>query len=212
MSPGMQMWDSRYGEDGWAYGTAPNGFLKERVDALCEQWGGAAGKKVLCLAEGEGRNAFYLAEKGFAVTAVDFSEIGIAKLKKEADSRKLVISAQVADLTDYDMTTPGGYDLIVSIFAHMPSDTRKGAHARVAAALAPGGRMILEAYTPANIGRNTGGPQDAPMCMTLEGLRVELAGLEEEHGAETERAVVEGKYHMDGGAGSAVVQFVACNK
>ncbi|KAJ1479206.1 hypothetical protein T484DRAFT_1815160 [Baffinella frigidus] len=89
--------------------------------------------------------------------------------------------------------------------------------------------MILEAYTPANIGRNTGGPQDAPMCMTLEGLRVELsrleeacmtleglrvelAGLEEEHGAETERAVVEGKYHMDGGAGSAVVQFVACNK
>ena len=160
---------------------------------------------MLCLAEGEGRNAMYLAEKGYAVTGVDMSEVGINKMNAEAARRRLEITGVVADLSTFDMSTPGGWDVIVSIFAHMPPDVRRSVHARAVGALAPGGRLILEAYTPglrpcpprpalqrapqraltpparraANVGRGTGGPPEAGMCMTLAELRQELAGLAE---------------------------------
>ncbi len=83
----------------------------------------------------------------------------------------------------------------MSIFAHMPPGVRRDLHSRVVGALKPDGVFLLEAYTPAQIGRGTGGPAVAEMTMTLDGLREELSGLELLHGEELDREVTEGAGH-----------------
>jgi SAM-dependent methyltransferase len=192
------MWDERYNEPGYAYGTAPNDFLVAEVGRI------AAGGTVLCLAEGEGRNAVWLAQRGFAVTAVDQSAVGLAKAAAFAAERGARLRTVVADLAAFGIEA-GAWDAVVSIWAHVPPAIRVPLHARVAAGLKPGGVLLLEAYTPAQVAMGTGGPRDPNLCMTLAGLREELAGLEVV-GVEKEREVQEGKYHR---GRSAVVQVAA---
>jgi hypothetical protein len=101
---------------------------------------------------------------------------------------------------------PNSWDLVVSIYAHTPQELRRKLHRQVVAGLKPGGVFILEAYTPAQIPNNTGGPKDASLMPTAELLRSELHGLVFDHLEEIERDVVEGSLHT----GTAhVVQLVA---
>jgi hypothetical protein len=93
----------------------------------------------------------------------------------------------------------------VSVFAHVPPQVRVDLHRRLVAGLRPGGVLILEAYTPDQIGRGTGGPPVPGPMMTLEGLRTELAGLDLVIGREVVREVHEGRYHT---GEAAVVQIV----
>ena len=74
------MWEQRYGIDGYLFGTEPNEFLRS---SLATPPGGI----VLCLAEGEGRNAVFLAENGYEVHSVDLTEAGVAKTLRLAESR-----------------------------------------------------------------------------------------------------------------------------
>lgn len=192
------MWEARYGEPDYLYGTEPNDFLAAEAHRLAQG-------DVLCLAEGEGRNATWLATQGHTVSSVDLTEAGTAKTRRLAADRGVHVDAVTADLAHHDLGVER-WDGIVSIFAHMPPTVRADLHRRVVAALRPGGLLLLEAYTPDQIGRGTGGPPVPEMTMTLELLRAELAGLEEVHGVETIRSVVEGPGHTGDGA---VVQFIA---
>lgn len=192
-------WEDRYsGVDGYLYGTEPNDFL---ADAATDLEAGDA----LCYADGEGRNGVHLASLGHRVTSVDLTETGMAKAASLAEQRGVPLTTVVADMTTWDMGE-ARWDLIVSIFAHMPPPVRRHVHANLGAALRPGGRLILEAYTPAQIGRGTGGPPVPELTMTIDGLREELVGLEIVHGIETVRSVVEGPGHTGDGA---VVQVIA---
>ena len=194
-----EMWEGRYGAtDDYVYGTEPNDFLKEATAGL-------APGDVLCLADGEGRNGVYLAGQGHRVTSVDLTEAGMAKAARLAAERGVELTTVVADLGQYDLGTDR-WDLIVSIFAHTPPPIRAAIHGAVARALRPGGRLILEAYTPDQIGRGTGGPPVPELTMTLAGLRQELVGMEIASGAEFVRPVVEGPGHTGDGA---VVQVIA---
>jgi SAM-dependent methyltransferase len=192
------MWEERYGADGYVYGTEPNSFLADHVDDLPP---GA----VLCLAEGEGRNAVFLAGTGREVHSVDLTEAGVAKTLRLANANGVLVAAVAADLATHDIGVEQ-WDGIVSVFAHMPPHVRQDLHARVVAALKPGGVFLLEAYTPEQIGRGTGGPASAEMTMNLDRLRRELAGLEFLHAVELDRDIVEGFGHTGIGA---VVQVVA---
>jgi SAM-dependent methyltransferase len=204
-------WNNRYSEpDGPAYGDAPNEFLVEALGSLLESFTIPAGARVLCLAEGEGRNAIYLAKMGFNVYAVDLSSVGMRKLGEKASTLGLSdqIKIEVVDLNDFDFARcagPGGWDLIISIFAHTSQSVRVKVHQAVKQTLKRGGYFILEAYTPRNIGRGTGGPQSAPVCVTSANLGEELFGLEVIKNTELERVVNEGKYHE---GLSSVVQFI----
>ena len=122
-----------------------------------------------------------------------------------AAERGVELTTVVADLADYDLGSER-WDLIVSIFAHTPPPVRRAIHAGVASALRPGGRFVLEAYTPDQIGRGTGGPPVPELTMTLAGLRDELTDLDLEVGRELVRPVVEGSGHTGDGA---VVQVIA---
>jgi hypothetical protein len=192
------MWEERYAAESFYYGTEPNDFLLAHASMLPDG-------PVMCLAEGEGRNAVFLAEAGYDVHSVDLTEAGVAKTLRLAQARGVRVRAEVGDLAVVDL----GVDQwagMVSIFAHMPPDLRRDLHRRVVVALRPGGVLLLEAYTPKQIGRGTGGPRIAEMTMTLAGLREELAGLEFVHAMELERNVVEGPGHSGTGA---VVQVLA---
>ena len=192
------MWDERYSDADYAYGTEPNGFLVE------EAWRIPDGP-VLCLAEGEGRNAVWLAERGYAVTAVDASRVGLEKAQRLAAERGVAIDCACADLADYTIE-PGAWAGIVSIFAHLPPEARRRLHGQVVGGLRPGGMFILEAYTPEQLDYATGGPPAAEMMMDIASLEAELPGLAVDFAREGEREVVEGRYHT--GVGH-VVQLVA---
>lgn len=192
------MWDERYSTADYVYGTEPNTFLRDNVHRLAA---GAA----LCLADGEGRNSVFLAAEGWDTHSVDLSANGVAKALRLSGERGVTVHATVADLADYDLGEQR-WDAVVSIFAHMPAAIRADLHARAVRALKPGGVLLLEAYTPDQIGRGTGGPQSAELTMTLAGLREELAGLHFDHAWEGVRDVVEGALHT---GTAAVVQVIA---
>ena len=191
------MWNERYSQPGFAYGTEPNQFLVSTANRI------PAGS-VLTLGEGEGRNAAYLAGLGRRVVAVDQSEVGLAKARRLAAERGLAIETVCADLAGY-LIEPGAWAGIVSIFCHLPRRIRLPLYAAIVRGLRPGGILILEAYTPNQIERGTGGPQDRDMLLTLAGLREELAGLEFVHARELDREVREGTYHT---GVASVVQVV----
>jgi SAM-dependent methyltransferase len=192
------MWNERYSQPGFAYGTEPNEFLTSVAGLI------PLGP-VLSLGEGEGRNAAYLASLGHEVVAVDQSEVGLAKARRLAVERNLAIEILSADLEKFRIE-PGAWSGIVSIFCHLPRRIRVHLYAAVVQGLRPGGVFVLEAYTPNQIGRGTGGPQDPDMMVSLAGLKEELAGLEFVHARELEREVREGAYHT---GLASVVQVVA---
>ncbi len=139
MNP-RQFWDDRYAEADWAYGCAPNDFLRSQADTL--RRGDA-----LCLAEGQGRNGVYLAELGHHVTMQDLSPVGLSRAEELAQQRGVAVSCLCCDLADF---TPAAEstDLVVAIWMHLPPPLRARVHADAVRALRPGGHLILEAYTP----------------------------------------------------------------
>jgi SAM-dependent methyltransferase len=191
-------WDERYDTDEFVYGTEPNDFLRENADLLPPG-------RVLCLAEGEGRNAVWLAGQGFAVTAVDSSSVGLDKGRRLAETAGVEVDFVHADLDDYDLGE-NTWDGVVSIFCHLPPPLRRRVHAGVVAGLKPGGMLLLEGYTVKQLDLKTGGPPVPELMHAAEDLRVDLAGLRFRRLAELERDVVEGTLHR---GRSAVVQAVA---
>lgn len=194
------MWDERYASVETAYGTEPNDFLREKLESLALRPG-----KALCLAEGEGRNALHLARNGWQVTGVDQSRVGLDKLEGQAARENLVVTAVCEDLAHFDLGS-AQWDLIVSVWCHVPPVLRLDLHARVVRALRPGGQLILEAYHPRQLELKTGGPPLSEMMMTLAELRSELSGLHFVHAEEVEREIHEGPFHQ---GQSAVTQLVA---
>src|SRR5688500_582574 len=149
------MWDERYSQPAFAYGIEPNEFLVAAAGRI------PAGP-VLSLGEGEGRNATYLAGLGHKVVAVDQSAVGLAKARRLAADRGLTIETVCVDLQDY-FIQPGAWGGIVSIFCHLPRRIRVPLYSAAVRGLRPGGIFVLEAYTPKQIGRGTGGPEDPDM-------------------------------------------------
>ncbi|ABB33172.1 Methyltransferase type 12 [Geobacter metallireducens RCH3] len=198
MSDRKTMWDERYDTTDFVYGREPNAFLAEVVQQIPPG-------DVLCLAEGEGRNAVFLAKQGHRVLAVDSSAVGLVKAARLAEESGVRIETETADLAEFAIE-PVCWDAIVSIFCHVPPQVRRALHRKVVEGLRPGGLFILEAYTPAQLKLRTGGPPTEEVMMTLAGLREELAGLEFLQAREIEREVVEGRFHTGRGA---VVQVVA---
>lgn len=192
------LWDGRYSSEDYLYGTEPNDFLVEQVS-------GIAPGRALCIAEGEGRNAVYLAGLGFEVTAVDQSAEGGRKTRALAAARGVEVEVVTADLRDFDLGSDR-WDLIVSIFAHLPPAIRTDLFMRLPRSLAPGGTLVLEAYRPEQAGRDTGGPPDPSRLYDLEILGREIVGLDVLMARETERVVIEGRGYTGAGA---VVQLVA---
>lgn len=192
------MWEERYSAEEYAYGKQANDFLVQQVGRLPKG-------RVLCLAEGEGRNAVFLAQQGFEVVAVDSSTAGMKKAQDLAKESGVSIETVVADLANFTIA-PDKFDAVVSIFCHLPVELRQKVHQQVVNSLKPGGIFLLEAYTPDQLKFKSGGPPVAELTMQLKDLLEETRGLDVIFSDELEREVFEGLYHT--GLGS-VVQLIS---
>src|SRR5215213_5044368 len=191
------MWNERYASTEFAYGTEPNSFLVQNASLLTSP--------VLSLAEGEGRNAVFLASLGLDVLGVDASDVGLAKAQTLAASRGLAIRTEVADLASYE-PPENHHGSVISISAHFPSKVRNRLYPQLERSLKPGGIILLEAYTKAQISRNTGGPKDSDMLINLTEPEQQFPNCEPILAQEIEREVIEGKFHT---GLACVVQFIA---
>lgn len=184
----MSKWDERYASGGYLFGTEPNGFLASRAHSI--PYG-----PVLCIAEGEGRNAAWLAGRGYDVTAMDASSVGMTKARRLATAKGVRIETLVADLDDFDFGE-GCWSGIVSTFGHLLPDLRRAVSRGIIGGLRPGGVVIIEAYTPDQLAFKTGGPSNPDLLVRAEMLGEDYRELELLHLAETEREVIEGELHI----------------
>lgn len=191
------MWNERYNTEEYVYGTEPNSFLAENAGRLKGP--------VLSLAEGEGRNAVFLASLGLAVLGVDSSEVGLAKAQRLAASRDLMIETEATDLAVY-IPPENYFGSVISIFAHLPADIRANLYPRVERSLKPGGVLLLEAYSHKQVSRNTGGPKDPDLLLSLSDLKAAFPRCTPVLAREIERDVTEGRFHT---GPASVVQFIA---
>ena len=192
-------WNERYQGSNFFYGEEPNDFLKS-ISAHF-----SPNSKILCLAEGEGRNAVYLARSGHLVTAVDQSTIGLQKCNELAKKFNVIVNTTEADLNDFRILE-NEWDVIVSIWCHLPSDLRRKVHQNSSLGLKKDGLFVLEAYTPDQLKFKTGGPDNVDMLMTQNIFQQEFSNMEIIQSVELVREIHEGQGHN---GISSVLQAVA---
>jgi len=162
-------WDQRYSGPDLVWGAGPNRFVAEEVTALPPG-------RAIDLGTGEGRNAIWLAERGWEVTAVDFSAAGLARAARLAAERTVTVDWVQADLLAWQ-PEPGGYDLVLIAYLHLPSAGLARVFRAAAAAVAPGGTLLVVGHDRDNIARGHGGPQDPDRLYTPAEIIAELGGL-----------------------------------
>jgi SAM-dependent methyltransferase len=174
------MWDERYAaEQVWSAG--PNAL----VESIAGTWPPG---RALDLGAGEGRHSLWLASLGWAVTAVDFSAVGINRGRDMAASRGMNVEWVVADATEWKPPEGTVFDLVLVSYLHLPDDV---VH-KAAQWLAPGGALVVVGHALRNLTEGVGGPQDPSILNTPEGLRGAARGLEVERCEEVLRSTEAG--------------------
>lgn len=149
-------WNDRYKSDEYFYGETPNVFIKEQAFRLINH------NKVIAFAEGEGRNAIFLAKQGHKVTAIDYSEDGLEKTKKLAMKHNVEVHTKKVDLLA-DSLPVDEYDAAIMVFGHFHNDHQKMILDKMIQTIKPGGLIMFEVYSKKQINYGTGGPKDVDM-------------------------------------------------
>lgn len=194
-----EFWNARYDSKNFAYGTTPISFLVEESNRLPPD------ATVVELGAGEGRNAVYLAEAGFRVTAVDYAERGLSKLQRLARERGVHVETICTDVLSWN--PPMKWDVVVISFLHMPLPQRFRLYELIKMILRPGGLLLAQWYHPDQVRKNydTGGPKNASLMPDLEELLEHFPAEGVLVGKEEVAFLDEGAYHRGPGAG---VRFV----
>lgn len=194
-------WDARYANtSGLVWSAEPNRFVVESVAGLPP---GAA----LDLAAGEGRNAVWLAERGWRVTAVDFSPVAVERGRELAAARGVPVEWRVADVTAY-RPVPGSYELVLISYLHLHAPALAGVLDSARQALRPGGTLVVVGHDLANLRGGIGGPQDPAVLLTPEAVVDGLAGLRIQRAETARRPVPTG----DGGSVDALDTVVVASR
>ncbi len=183
-----EFWNERYAAKEFAYGTTPNTFFKKVIDGL------PAGRMLLP-AEGEGRNAVYAATIGWQVFAFDLSEAGKEKAGLLAADQNVSINYSIATFSDYNFA-PGSFDCLALIFCHLPSAMRRQEYRRLFNALRPGGLLVLQGFSKAQLGKKSGGPKDADFLFSIEELTEDFKDAKDLEIFEEEQLLDEGPFHQ----------------
>jgi SAM-dependent methyltransferase len=191
-------WDERYAGAEFEWTRQPNQWVAAELAELPPG-------RALDLAAGEGRNSVWLAERGWRVTAVDFSRVGLDKGRKLAAARGVDgarIEWILADLGEYE-PDQGSFDLVLVAYLQVGAELRATILARAAAALAPGGTLLVVGHDLTNLTEGVGGPQYPEVLYTPESITAEVRGL---------RVIRAGRVHRpvdrDGVSGTAIDTLV----
>lgn len=195
-------WDERYGQSEYIYGQEPNVFFAEQLARLTPG-------KLLLPAEGEGRNAVFAAQKGWTVTALDYSEEGKKKAEQLAEQHGVSIDYQIADLLSYSFPA-NQFDAVAFVFAHFHKKDQPILLEKAVQSLQPGGTLIMEVFHHDQIGHPSGGPKtidllyhEEELAKQLSQCKVKVLQLEK-----TATTLAEGSHHE----GTAVVVRVVAQK
>jgi SAM-dependent methyltransferase len=174
-------WNWRYQRDDLLWTDRPNRFLVAETGAL--ETG-----RALDLACGEGRNAVWLASRGWQVTGVDFSQAAIEKARRLAEHRDVEVDWVCADLLEY-APPPQAFQLVVVFYLQLPAEERRKILPRAASAVAAGGTFLLVAHDSSNLERGFGGPRDPAVLYGAEEVVAGLEGFEIEQAGPVSRTV-----------------------
>ncbi len=195
------VWNQRYaGAEGYLFGQEPNRFLVSEAHRLKPR------QRVLCLADGEGRNGTFLAGLGLDVLSVDLSPVALAKARKLAAERGVSLKFEEANLATWDWPVDA-FDALVAIFIQFAGpDLRSRIFRNIEACLRPGGLLLLEGYRPEQLAYGTGGPPNAENLYTEDLLREAFAGMQVLSLRAYDAAIEEGTAHK---GMSALIDMVA---
>lgn len=193
-------WNQRFATADYVFGEEPNAYLRDSVAHL------PPGGRVLCVADGEGRNSVWLARQGFAVDAFDIAEQGVAKARALAARFGVGVNFEVASVDGWRWPDEG-YDAVAAIFVQFADPPmRARLFERIVRALRPGGVLVLQGYTPKQLEYRTGGPPKVSHLYTADMLRDAFAALRVVELREYEAELGEGSGHR---GRSALIGLVA---
>jgi SAM-dependent methyltransferase len=194
------MWDERYAIDEYLFGTEPAAFLTAHAHLLTPR------DSALAVADGEGRNSVFLAERGLDVVAMDASPVGVAKAERLAAERGATVDFRIADIMTWDWV-PDAYDTVVAIFIQfLTPDQRGQVFEGMQRTLRPGGRLLLHGYRPEQVALGTGGPSNPDHMYTESLLLDAFGGMDIERLASYDAVIEEGKGHL---GESALIDLIA---
>ena len=184
-----QIWDRRFGQSDFLFGTEPNAYLAGMRHYF------ESGKTALVVADGEGRNSVWLAQQGLSVDAFDISSVGVEKAKKLANERSVNVNFNVCDVNAWNWK-PESHDYVVAIFIQFADpEMRTRLFANMINALKPGGVLILQGYRSKQLEYNTGGPGILDNLYSIEQLRGAFADLQLLDLQEYDAVLQEGSQH-----------------
>lgn len=196
----LARWNERYSAPGYLFGEGPNAWLAAQAARLPAR--GAA----LCVADGDGRNSVWLAQRGLEVTAFDFSPVAVAKARELAARKAVRVQFEVADVAGWRWPE-AAYDVVAAIFVQFADPKlREFMFGRMVRALRPGGLLVLQGYTPKQLEYKTGGPSQVEHLYTAALLVEAFADLEFIELRDYEAELEEGERHV---GRSALIGLVA---
>lgn len=160
---GVNHWDEKFDAHTNMYGLEANAYIRNVFKHPVTER-----HKVVMLAEGEGRNAIYLAKLGYDVTTYDFSKVGIQRQNMRAQKENVSIHAYFGDVTDPDIVSKAQFDYSINIFGHVPSAGKRAMFQNLIESLVVGGQAYFEFYAKGQLDYQTGGPKDVSMLYDVE--------------------------------------------
>lgn len=181
-------WNEKFSREGYLYGKNPNEFIKETYTKFNKN------EKVLCLGEGEGRNAIFLAKQGFDVEAIDASNIGIEKLKSHAEEQSVNIKTSCMDLNDWQ--TDEKYGAVLFTFLHLEKDELNNLLTKIEACLEEGGYFTAEVFSKNQFDKTSGGPKNLDLLYEENDFKEAIKNLKIHKLQEETVYLNEGKGHQ----------------
>lgn len=196
----LERWNRRFSQPGYLFGLEPNAFLVRQGKQL------RPGSRVLCVADGEGRNSTWLAAQGHRVSAFDVSPVAVEKARALAAERGVSVDYHVAGTDTWDWGAEQ-YDAVAGIFIQFASpDQRRALFAGMWQTLKHGGLLLIQGYTPKQLEYRTGGPGRLDHLYTADLLRELLPQAQWLELTEYEAVLAEGSGHL---GRSALIEAVA---